>query len=233
MIGLSALFVTLRINSAGIASAQDAKVKQGGFINGCSDSVIDALDECIQKRFSKADGVFGRARVETSTDHVRAFSPETQEERGVISELERGGWQVGFYLAGRRVLESKPEHRLLDGGYRGLGGPVLIVPQIQPRRVIEPTGLPDPGVLWEHAQKAILSFDSKNQYDFSVWKWSVIARPIRAKESCLQCHNNFKYGNTVPIARAPSPTPLKVGDAIGVAMYAYARKQRIALNLTR
>jgi hypothetical protein len=226
MIGLWASFITPQIDSAITASAQNAKPRQDGFIIGCSETVIDALDECIQKRFSKADdGLFGMDRVEPSTEHVRSFLPITMEEREAISELERDGWQVGFYLAGRRVLEPKPERRLPYGGYRGFGGPILISPQIRLDRPIEQIELPEAGDLWNHAQKAMLSFDSKDQYDFSFGKWSMAARPIRAKESCLKCHNNVKYGDVVPISHAPSPTPVKVGDALGIAIYAYARKQ--------
>jgi len=227
MIGLWAPFITPQIDSAITASAQDAKPRQDGFIIGCSETVIDALDECIQKRFSKADdGMFGMDRVEPSTEHVRSFLPVTMEEREAVSELERGGWQVGFYLAGRRVLEPKPEHKLqYVGGYRGFGGPILITPQMRMNRPIEQIELPEPGDLWESAQKAMLSFDSKEQYDFSFGKWSMAARPIRARESCLKCHNNAKYEGAVPVSHAPSSTPVKAGDTLGVAIYAYARKQ--------
>jgi hypothetical protein len=229
MIGLWAPFITPQIDSAITASAQDAKPRQDGFIIGCSETVIDALDECIQKRFSKADdGMFGMARVPTGAEHVRSFLPATLEESEVVSELERGGWQVGFYLAGRQVLGLKPEHKLpYGGGYPGFGGPILISPQMRQDRPIEQIGLPDLGDLWERAQKAMLSFDSKDQYDFSFGKWSMAARPIRAGESCLRCHNNVKYGHgdAVPRSHAPSPTPVKVGDALGAAIYAYARKQ--------
>ena len=54
-IGLSALFITPQIDSRIKASAQNAGVKQDGFLIGCSETVIDALDECVQKRFSKVD----------------------------------------------------------------------------------------------------------------------------------------------------------------------------------
>jgi hypothetical protein len=218
VIGLLALCATLQINSASITSAQDAKLKQDGFINGCSDSVIDALNECIQERFSKADKMFGITRVETSTNHIMSFQPVTEEEREVVSELELGGWRVVFYLAGRRVLGPKPEHKLPYGGYRGFGGPIMIAPQTPQHSEIRMPALDD---LWEHAREAMLSFDSKNQYNFSVGKWIVTARPIRAQESCLRCHNSFKYETTTPVAHAPSPTPLKVGDALGIAMYAH------------
>jgi hypothetical protein len=226
MIGLLAPFIAPQIDSAITASAQDAKPRQDGFFIGCSETVIDALDECLQKRFSDANGgLFGIDRVTPPTEHLRSFHPTALEEREAVSELERGGWQVGFYLAGRQVLEPKPEHRLQYGGYRGFGGPIVISPQMRLDRPIERLELPEAGDLWERAQKAMLSFDSKDQYDFSFGKWSMVARPIRARESCLKCHNNAKYEGAVPISHAPSPTPVKVGDALGAAIYAYARKQ--------
>jgi len=41
IIALSASFTTLQISPARIGSAQDAKVKQDGFIAGCSETVIE------------------------------------------------------------------------------------------------------------------------------------------------------------------------------------------------
>jgi hypothetical protein len=234
MIGLWALFITPQIDSAITASAQDAKPRQDGFIIGCSETVIDGLDDCLQKRFGDANGgLFGMDRVTPPTEHLRSFLPTTLEEREAVSELERGGWRVGFYLAGRRVLEPKPERRLVYGGYRGFGGPIVISPQMRLDRPIEQLELPEAGDLWECAQKAMLSFDSKDQYDFSFGKWSMAARPIRARESCLRCHNNvnYGYGEPVPRGHAPSLTPVKVGDALGAAIYAYARKQTGATTL--
>jgi len=86
------------------------------------------------------------------------------------------------------------------------------------------------------------AFDSKNRHEFSIGKWKIEARPIRAAESCLRCHNNNTEAATgnepkqidirnIIDARniydglARSKTPIKVGDALGVAMYAYARKR--------
>src|SRR5215467_10009036 len=185
MLGLWALFITPQIDSTITASAQDAKPRQDGFIIGCSETVIDALDECMQKRFSNADGgLFGMDRVTPPTEHLRSFLPTSLEEREAVSELERGGWQVGFYLAGRRVLQPKPERMLEYGGLRGFGGPILISPQMRQDRPIDRIELPEAGDLWKDAQKAMLSFDSKDQYDFAFGKWSMVARPIRARESC-------------------------------------------------
>jgi hypothetical protein len=257
IIALSASFITLQINPARIASAQDPKVKMDGFITGCSETVIDALDECIQERFSKADPLFGIDRVAPPSYHVSHFIAETQGERDAISELERGGWQVAFYLAGRRMLGPKPVMTnpapfYLDYNYQIINGPIAITPSIisderergrapdyrlgsivtassvmrDQRDMIEQLELPEPLKIWDDAQKAMREFEKKDQYDFSFGKWSVAARPIRAKESCLKCHT----GNA---RNAPGLTSPKAGDALGVAMYAYARKQKGASTLIR
>jgi hypothetical protein len=117
MIGLSGSFITLQTDSARIAPAQDAKVKQGGLINGCSDSVIDALDAIT--------------------------GPKASDKNKVIEQFD----------------------------------------------------LPETQKLWDDAQKAMLEFEKRDQYDFAINRWNVAARPIRAGESCLKCHNDK------PIAR--------------------------------
>jgi hypothetical protein len=233
IIALSASFVTLQINTARIASAQDAKVKKDGFITGCSETVIDALNECIQERFSKSDMFFGAYRVTPPTLHVNHFVAETQAEREALSELEKGGWQVAFYLVGRRILGPKPDLTILTHQFPGLNnsiinGPIAITrPFIRDQKMmVEQFELPEPQKIWDDAQKAMLEFEKKDQYDFSFGKWSVAARPIRAKESCLKCHK----GN---VTTAPSLAPPKVGDALGVAMYAYAHNQKDASTLVR
>jgi|SRR5262245_15405820 len=253
IIALSASFITLRTNPPSIALAQDAKVKQDGFITGCSETVIDALDKCIQERFSKFDNmVFGLGRVAEPTLLANRFVAETQSEREAISELEKGGWQVAFYLAGRRILRPKSDTTatlsLIPHDSSIINGPIAITPSSlfdDPERVHstdpiviissvssgqrkmrERLGLPELPEIWDDAKKAMLEFEKRDQYDFSFGKWSVAARPIRAKEACLKCHTG--EGLT-----APGLTPPKVGDALGVAMYAYARKQKGASTLIR
>jgi len=270
IIALSASFLTLQINPARIASAQDPKVKQDGFITGCSETVIDALDERIQERFSKAEMFFGYDRVTPPTLHVNYFVAETRSEREAISELEKGGWQVAFYLVGRRVLGPKPNFTelslLFPGQYPSvINGPLAItapsrfeerepdsasdsrtrssailrnIPNVA--NMIEQFELPEPMSMWDDAQKAMLEFEKRDQYDFSSGKWSIAARPIRAKESCLKCHTGDPATppgvsrNVNPFTHnAPKLAPPKVGDALGVAMYAYARKQKGASALIR
>jgi hypothetical protein len=271
IIALSVSYVTPQTNPGHIASAQDLKVKQDGFITGCSETMIDALDECIQERFSKSDQVFGYDRVTARTRHVNRFEAENQSEREAISELEKDGWQVAFYLIGRRVLGQKPDLSELKWRFRFqypsvIHGPVAITapskfeergrnpardsrtgsfPMIldtynyNEGKMIEQFELPEPMSIWDDAQKAMLAFEKRDQYDFSYGKWSIAARPIRAKEACLKCHTGDP-ATTVGFRgiyhdglTAPSLAPPKVGDALGVAMYAYARKQKGASTLIR
>jgi len=240
IIALSVSFITPQTNPGPKASAQDAKVKQDGFIAGCSETVIDALDECLQKRFSKFDMRLGAARIVTSRLPFYHFEAETPSEREAISELEKGGWQVAFYLVGRRILGTRPDINIKGAPVSGhdhriISGPMAITPstifderdhgtgQIVAtssvnsnwRKTLEQLELPELPEIWDDARKAMLEFEKRDQYDFSFRKWSIAARPIRAKEACLKCHTG----------EAPL-TPPKVGDALGVAMYAYARKQK-------
>jgi hypothetical protein len=231
MIGLSTLFIILQSNSARIAPAQDAMLKQDGLILECSSSALDALDECIQERFSKVDTMFGISRISLGTltedgkfiptgptykGHKHFFQAETNLERAAINDLERSGLQVGFYLCGgsRRVTATNPEGILVFDSFRG---PVVITPSASNLE------LPDGSEVLKEAKNALRSFKEKNQYDFGVEKWKVAARPIRARESCLECH---RHKASIPSPDAPGGyRRLKPGDVLGVAMYAYARKQ--------
>jgi hypothetical protein len=261
MIGLWASFITPQIDSAITASAQDAKPRQDGFIAGCSETVIDALDKCIQERFSKFDMRFGFGRVAQPMPAINRFVAETQSEREAISELEKGGWQVAFYLVGRRILDPKPvKTNLADLANLEIippvhdssiiAGPIAITPSIildererardhrtgqivtipsdisGRKKMLEQLELPTRQEIRDDARKAMLEFEKRDQYDFSFRKWSIAARPIRAKEACLKCHTREGF-------TAPGLTPPKVGDALGVAMYAYARKQKGASTLIR
>lgn len=196
---------------------------------GCS--VIDPIDECIQELFSNTDfNRFGMVRVPTRRSHVTYFAPSNSKETNAVKELEDTGWQMGFYLAGRRILEEKPApNTFFQYGHKHpvIGGPVAITGGTD-RKTVEVlrSALPDPTEVWDQGQKAMRSFETSERYEFSVGKWKVEARPIRARENCLKCHNNnFKEASVVDLNHSPSKTPIKVGDALGVAMYAYTRKQ--------
>ncbi|HMB30048.1 MAG TPA: hypothetical protein VKS99_18195, partial [Blastocatellia bacterium] len=111
------------------------------------------------------------------------------------------------------------------------------------KKMLEQLELPTRQEIRDDARKAMMEFEKRDQYDFSFRKWSVAARPIRAKEACLKCHSgdvatlpgqiDLEAAMRKTGAAAPAPTPPKVGDALGVAMYAYARKQKGASTLIR
>jgi len=230
MIGLAVSFGALQSNSAGVAPAQDAKVKQDGLISECSSEAIDALDECIQERFSKVDTIFGISRVSKMIltkdgklipeyprkGHKLFFNAETERERAAINELERSGLRVHFYLSdgGPHYSAVHPEGILT---FNSFFGPVMITPIASKRE------LPDGSKVWNEAKNALRSFKERNRYEFAVEKWNVEARPIRARESCLECH---RHQASIPDSDAPTGyRRLKAGDTLGIAMYVYARKQ--------
>lgn len=224
--------------------SQDKKtLPNSGLIDvGCS--VIDPIDEVIQKRFSNVDGMFGLTRVMPTTQHVNYFLAETSEEKAVVDELENAGLQVGFYLAGRRILGQKPADNEISitGRHLVIGGPIAIT-RIEKMKFEELRKVfPDPARFWDDGQKAMRVFETKDRYEFSVDKWKVEARPIRARESCLKCHYQPTLSAAdkingidlvkqaeLSLSRAPriaqSNTSIKIGDALGVAIYVYAKKQ--------
>jgi Protein of unknown function (DUF3365) len=231
MIGLMVSFGALQFNSAGVAPAQDAKVKQDGLISECSSEAIDALDECIQERFSKVDTIFGISRISkliltkdgkfipdtpSHKGHKPFFRAETEKERAAINELERSGLQVHFYLCGGGpdYTAANPEGILT---FNSFFGPVVITP------IAAKKELPDGSRVLNEAKNALRSFKERNQYEFAVEKWKVAARPIRARESCLECH---RHQASIPAPDAPTGyRRLKAGDTLGIAMYVYAPKQ--------
>ena len=171
MIGLSASLITLQIKSAITAPAPDPKVKQERFISECS--VIDLLDECIQKRFNTADTRFGFARVATTIKtkdgkvipiaptkrgHKHFFQAETEMERAAIADLERSGWQVGFYLCegSPHYTATNPEGILAFDGVRG---PVVVTP------IAANSELPQSSKVWNEAKNARRAFIEKDQYE--------------------------------------------------------------------
>ena len=76
--------------------------------------------------------------------------------------------------------------------------------------------LPTEEQLKPSAQKALKAFDdfwhSSDGATFRAGKWNVAAVPVRAShQECIDCHRGFTYWER-----------LRLGDTLGVAMYAYA-----------
>lgn len=188
---------------------------------------LDALDREVQKRFHDVIG-FGMARIATE----RRFAPETQEERAAVRELERGGYEVGLYLAGRAILDDaseQPRQAKTKFGYgmtgQAFSGPIFVGPGVK--------RLPAAAALWDETRHALESFGAgAEQHEFTWSRWQVLARPVRASaESCLRCHNtDYRLVNGVTEAGVrfskiePKGNALKVGDPLGVLIYAYRKK---------
>jgi hypothetical protein len=237
---LAMAWAVLPADFAGLVKGQAQQVKPNPMMLDCG--VIDEIDECIQARFNKVDGTFGLARVAPPINnvHIRNFQLETDAERSAVAALQHAGWRVIFYLAGRQVLEPAPEYPGPDGKpYRvphfGVQGPVSITP------IREQLTRPDMSELRAYAQQAFAAFAKQDRYDFSIGKLAYTARPIRAQEVCLQCHNDKPTAprkiedakeplKLFPLRRenlhAYSKTPLKVGDALGAAIYAYTKTKQ-------
>src|SRR5262249_4311616 len=231
-------------SSRAIAQEKSSPATRPTALIGCS--FIDPLDDCIQTRFTQTNRGFGLARVYVSY-HERnlrlpfysqrnmagQFVPETDKEKDAITEIERSGLKMVIYLASRFVLESTPdeardEDRLFS--HKPLVGPVTITNSSQK------TDWPEALSLWKHTRTAMQYFDSKESayhYEFSVEGKDFIARPVRAQESCLKCHTPQAYqaftkydvssngARLRELSVSNQVRQLKIGDPIGVLLYAY------------
>jgi hypothetical protein len=93
---------------------------------------------------------------------------------------------------------------------------------------------PTAASLWDETRRALRSFESGSErYGFESGEWDVEARPVRASaESCLKCHTarvkftvvTSQTGEKSVKSEALEET-LKVGDPLGVLVYAYRKKR--------
>ena len=81
----------------------------------------------------------------------------------------------------------------------------------------------EPKRLQEGVDEAFERFNAANTYEFSLGNWAYVARPVRALESCMKCHQDMfitsKLGNKKYAYRKRH-----VGDTIGVLLYAFDKK---------
>jgi hypothetical protein len=159
------------------------------------DSVPDAifrLNECIQLRFLDAKA-FGMRRILPMQYHgLRTFQPENSNEQAVVDQLRQSGYEVVFYLLGDNPRRSAVQ------------GPAFITP-------IRAGQFPQPDTLLDDGRRALLSFQKGEGYDIRKDGWTVAMRPLRASnEACVRCH-----------VAGGAESKLKIGDALGVAMYVY------------
>ncbi len=164
---------------------------------------LNQLDECIQRRFFDRNA-FGMERMAPLRVHgVRQFRPENVTEQRVVDQLEQEGYQVALFLAGRNVNATFRPESLLPQFRYGVQGPAQIT------RLRNPEELPRPETLLEESRTAIATFATRPGYEVQKGDWTVALRPLRAtNEACVQCHN-------------ASGAQVKMGDTLGVVMYAY------------
>jgi hypothetical protein len=185
------------------------------------------LDRFVQARFKEIDRGFGYRRVVTLNDTPHRFKPENAKEADVVSDLEQARLRVALYLAGRGVIGARPEAAQWERYVKKpIQGPAFVTAAGQ-----SSNDLPAPAELWEHSQKAMEVFTDSDEYNFDVGKWKFTARPVRAAEqSCLECHARYAASPLLLLssegqaaASGLKPKPLRVGDPLGVILYAYER----------
>lgn len=186
-------------------------------------SPVDALDYTIQERFRTIKG-FGISRISVVPEHMHEFDPESGDEKAAVAELRSQGWDVGFYLGGRGLLElplSETEWDKSDTrGWprRTISKPIVIAGDSTP------SDLPRPWELQEIGREALEASVTGDRFTASLGRWSVDVRPIRASRAeCLKCHAPNGIANLRSHGKNQD-AELRIGDALGVAIYLYARK---------
>jgi hypothetical protein len=173
---------------------------------------IKDLDRCVQKRFQDRT-TFGMGRMGPRKQRhhdIRAFTSENLVEQSVVDSLRAKGYEVIVYLAGRKVMERPPVSTSIRHRY-GVQGPALITNKSMPAQP------PSKTWLLAESRTALESFQIGDGYALKRGAWTVAMRPLRATNSgCVSCH-------TTGIASGSEGEKhgFAVGDAIGVAIYAY------------
>jgi len=176
---------------------------------------IDALNDCIQKRFEEMDGRFGVSRVVNINRAPHAFEPESVSEMSAVRGLQQAGLRVVLYVTGLRVMRPTPSLPLVGELHARsmIKGPVLITSRAAAAGAPEP---PSSSALWDDGRRAMKAFATADTYEFRQPGWTMTARAIRAsKRECLQCHRETGVEDSVPNARP------KLGDALGAVIYGY------------
>jgi hypothetical protein len=177
---------------------------------------VARLNDCIQRRFLDARS-FGMGRVLPYRHRgVYQFAPENTVEKEIVSELTKKGYQVALFLVGRHVLDTPVG---MNARF-GLQGPAYVANAIA-------TPLPDNDSLLSEGRRAMESFIAKDDryagYDVHHGDWTIAIRPLRAtNDSCVACHR-VGPGALVRNDARNDARQAKLGDALGVAMYAYRR----------
>ncbi len=190
-------------------------------------SQIDTFDSFIQKRFL-IEPNFGMRRVagppNPTSPHLNSFEPKYSGEYKYVSGFQKEGWKMGIYLFGRvanpKVVKGV-EQKTFSINYR-------LNPPLAGTTNVNSDKLPKTKKLLNEVKSAFIAFqkpngENENNYEFSIGKWSYVARPVRAvNESCIRCHTDYviteKLGDGKFTFRKR-----KIGDANGVIVYGFIK----------
>jgi hypothetical protein len=190
--------------------------------------LIDRFDRAIQQRFLTEPN-FGIRRIipiPPPNPHLESFYPITNEEITSVANFEKEGWKVDLYLFGRRAmpkLTDGKESKNFSIEYR-LNKPLPVT------KGLKAADLPKAEKLLKEVKTAFLEFQNRNSpnennYEFSIGKWSYVAKPVRAaNQSCLKCHTDYVItskleNNQYKFRRR------QVGDANGVLVYGFSKPE--------
>lgn len=152
--------------------------------------------------------VAGDVPRDQTREDAHRFKPENAREMTVVRDLEHANRRVVFYLASRRVLRTMPGPGSWEpkDGWGIIKGPVQITSAVSAGLDADDSAPPRARDLWDDSRRAMESFVRGDSHEFVNAGWTFIARPVRASdESCVRCHGDA----------------VKIGDAIGVAVYGY------------
>lgn len=195
-----------------------------GSVNPLPDAgLIDDLDRAIQARFLTTQN-FGMRRIgpQPNPHFDEEFTPATTEEQRAVTNLQAGRWKVGVYLFGRRAYE-----RVLgkdEAGRKRLYVEHRLNRALPITKNTKRRHLADPKRLRDGVAEAFYRFKETDSYTFEAGKWSYVARPVKAIDSCLKCHTDL-FVTIKPGEKKYAYRGRRAGDPIGVLVYAFANSQ--------
>lgn len=179
-------------------------------------ALIEKFDAALQLRFLNEPG-FGIARITPPNPHLTYFVAKEGDEKRSVESLEADGWRAGLYLFGRRIEKRTNEE---NGKARFYVSNRAFAPMPVTKDVL-PKNLTAPANLLVQTANAFQAFQTADTYEFDDGRWAYVAKPVRARQSCLQCHTD--YVQISKIGEKPYKyRKRQVGDAIGVVIYGFA-----------
>lgn len=192
--------------------------------------MIDRFDGAIQARFLKMPS-FGVSRIISRPLHLGDhFEPLNQEEEEVVRQFRDERWKVGIYLFGRTGILQTGKVNDFKVQYK-LNPPVPVTEFTHSGDLVEPEKLTEQvGEAFEtlsQAQTIGTVLQGLERYEFTVGKRAYVATAVRARESCLKCHQTQLTSRTEPTSNGNKKyfyRPCRVGDTIGILVYSFEQK---------